>query len=464
MNLAGSPHAAVSPPMPSRVSDLLARGPGLPKQGSSNPVSSAETSNTTRATSDRLLEWSVALVVVLLPVTWPLSMVGVAEVDGTPRTLTFFPLDLALAAVIVLGVPRLIRTLRRGDVPLPCLLLQVLTVLITVSAVVNPTPSGFQVAFRMTAIVIVVLAMAELGPRLLSGPVVYACLAAGLEQSILAVGQVIAGHGLGFTLLGLGETESPPLIPFGGVPSARGTFFHPYVLAGFAAVMCTVILARVRFYRRRFWQSWFCTAAVAVPLGLTFSRMSLLTVAMFSITLLIVRRERARNAACLAAVLLGVLSAAISTADGWIARGQQTVQAGTAERLTSGRLILLRQAQEIIERSPLFGVGPDNYLKAVGAQNPEFEKVLHVHNVPLLVAAENGLVAGLVLIGLIISLAVFAFRSGAVARCIFCGLLPFLLLDHFAYSRVQGLVLFGIWMGAVIGVGRIEQSSSAHLP
>lgn len=447
-----------------RIRSLLPHGMRRDRQAASAQGECLrEPSTSSLLNPDRRLEWAVALVIVLMPVTLPFNLVGMESIDGRPLILTFFPVDLGLVTIVVLGVPKCVGRIRAGSLPLPCVLLQTIALLIFTAALVNPTPAGFQVAFRMSAVVIVVLAMADVGPRLLSGPILYACLAVALEQSLLAVGQVIAGHGLGLSALGLGDLESVPLIPFGGVPSARGTFLHPYVLAGFTAVMCTILLARTLLYHKRFWTFWALTAATAVPLGLTFSRMSVLALGLFSIVLVAARCGRCRRAGCLAALLLGVLTPAISAADGWIARGQQSVQASDAETLTSGRLILLRQAWQLIESSPLLGVGPDNYLSVVGGKNPDLERILHVHNVPLLVAAENGILAGLLLTALLVSLAIAALRSGAAARWIFCALLPFLLLDHFAYSRVQGLVLFGLWIGAVLGVGRIEKSASSSL-
>lgn len=334
------------------------------------------------------------------------------------------------------------------------------------ATLVHPSVSGFELTVRLGACVIVVLVMAELGHALLRGPVLWALLVVGLEQSILATGQVLAGRALGLTLLGLGEAQSFPLILFAGLPSARGTFFHPYILAGFAVIASTIIFARTVLLDKQRRSMYVATCAVGAPIGLTYSRMSvlaLLGVAAFALAA--PRVDRRRHAQGVSALLLGALVPALVTLDGWVARGQQSLgeggvgEGGAADKFSSGRLTFLEQAGGLIRDEPFFGVGPTSYVDVLGRVDPSLDLVFHVHVVPVLIAAESGILAGVVFVLLMVGLAVQAWRTGAVARALFCAPLPFLLLDHFLYSTTQGLVLLAVWIGCLSGLSRAEPAA-----
>lgn len=408
----------------------------------------------------RAAEWSVAALILFIPVTLAVSaQVGSSRLGAAPLIVSIFPVDIGLLAVAVSGLPVLIGRVRRRQVPGPCCFLALLTALTLIATIVHPTPDGFQLSARLGACIIVVLVLSDLGHGLLRGPVLWALVAVGLEQSILATGQVLAGQALGLTLLGFGESQSYPLIPFGGLPSARGTFFHPYVLAGFAVIVSTIVFARTVLLHQQRRLMYAATCAIAVPIGLTYSRMSVLALlGVMSFALFVPRGRRRRNAVGLSALLLGVMLPAVVTADGWIARGQQSLgdggagAGGAVDRFSSGRLTFAKQAGGLIADEPLFGVGPTTYVDVLGRVDPSLDLVFHVHVVPALIAAESGILAGVVFLLLLVNLALGAWRAGGVARALFCAPLAFLVLDHFLYSSTQGVVLLAIWIGYVSGL------------
>ena len=72
-----------------------------------------------------------------------------------------------------------------------------------------------------------------------------------------------------------------------------------------------------------------------------------------------------------------------------------------------------------------------------------------VHNVPLLAAAEGGVVAGALTLLLYAVLGWRAWRTGPLAFTVFALYVPITMLDHFAYSFPQGLAMTAVWIGVL---------------
>src|SRR5207244_3119859 len=69
-----------------------------------------------------------------------------------------------------------------------------------------------------------------------------------------------------------------------------------------------------------------------------------------------------------------------------------------------------REAELLIEEHPWLGVGPGNFPVATGLDNRLPEEIDHAHDVLLTVAAEVGIPAVLMLIGLTLALALLSRR------------------------------------------------------
>ena len=71
--------------------------------------------------------------------------------------------------------------------------------------------------------------------------------------------------------------------------------------------------------------------------------------------------------------------------------------------------------------------------------------------ISLLAAAEGGVWTGLAMVVLLGVVGWRALRTDEVALAVYVALLPFLLLDHFAYSLPQGMVILAVWLGFLDG-------------
>jgi O-antigen ligase len=110
----------------------------------------------------------------------------------------------------------------------------------------------------------------------------------------------------------------------------------------------------------------------------------------------------------------------------------------------------------LITHHPVLGVGPGRYILALAQQaKVETDRTVGVfkpvHNLPLLAAAEGGILAGLAMVAFLLVLGWRALRTGLPTLAVYLALLPFLMLDHFAYTLPQGLVVLGFWVGFLDG-------------
>lgn len=344
-----------------------------------------------------------------------------------------FPTDIAAAAVCIVAV-------RQWRLPRLAMLAGVVGVLLMGAFVFNPSLSGMLMLLRWAGIVAVV-ALAD--RRLIVG-----CVGAwAVFEALLALAQKVNGGPLGLPSL-LENRFS--FSSFGGSVAPPGSLVHPYLLAGLAFIGGTVLAVAAR---ERRWLLWPAAVAIA-PVGFTYSRTSLIAIALVAACFL-----AARFPAAALAVVLGAGLPALAWNDGWVTRARTSVESEARQGLGTGRGALIEQSLDLIREKPLTGVGPGLYVESLGERGvdktPSGGVYKPVHNVPLLVAAEGGILAGMAMLTLIGSAGWIAFRRGPLGWALFGAFAPFLLLDHFAYTFPQGNVMLGLWLAAIVTTGRV---------
>lgn len=363
----------------------------------------------------------VVLVIVLLPL-------------GGRSSAGYLPVDLPLVALCGLSV---IGLFGRG-VPRPTpgwALFAGVWCLLAVAQFAHPTPNGAAILVRLCGVAALGHAMARPASLRATGMVAAAIVAAAGVEAVVAVAQVVSGAPLGLRFAG---ERQRPFYLVGASPAPRGTFSHPYVLAAFCVVAATVaVVASVEKPRRQLWLAGGCLAGV--PIGLTFSRMALAGMVAVAVVCATAggrwRRSLARGVLVVAA---GAAAAAgLFGAEGWLARAHTTASRDL-DTLSSARVTITRNAVEEIETSPVVGAGPGRVAS---------DRRQQAHNVPLAVAVEGGVAAGVAAGGLLVAVGVIAIRRGPLNTAVFVAYLPFVLLDHFPYDTGQGLALTGIWVG-----------------
>jgi len=121
--------------------------------------------------------------------------------------------------------------------------------------------------------------------------------------------------------------------------------------------------------------------------------------------------------------------------------------------VSSGRGALLHQARELLQGHLLTGVGPGRYVMAL-SQQPRLvalssQSPRPVHVTPFLLVVEAGLLVVPALVLLAVAIGRACRRGGVAAVAVALAMLPFLALDHLAWSYPQGLILTGVWLGVL---------------
>jgi hypothetical protein len=70
------------------------------------------------------------------------------------------------------------------------------------------------------------------------------------------------------------------------------------------------------------------------------------------------------------------------------------------------------------------------------------------HNVPIAIAVEAGVPAGLVALALLVALGRRALRQGTATLLAYGVLIPYLVIDNWPYTTGAGLIMLGLWASA----------------
>jgi hypothetical protein len=275
--------------------------------------------------------------------------------------------------------------------------------------------------------------------------VVGAFAAVTAAQVVVALAERAASGPVGLDLLG-----EPDAVEIGGRFASTGLTVHPYVLAAWCTLGGGVLLAAVARSERA---PAGLKVAATVPflgLGLTMSRAGALGMLAVLICFGVAALRRPRLRLVVAGAVLAMVVGMGLNLSGWANRASDSTSADT---LSSNRGQLFRQAWGLFEDSPVAGVGPGRYVEAL-VDRPDLVELADqsprpVHMVPYLLLVEGGIVVVPALLFLAWAILSQSLRAGAVGVGVTAGVLPFLLLDHLNWSYPQGLLLTGLWLGAL---------------
>ncbi len=388
---------------------------------------------------------ALAVVLVLSATTITLAVVDSRPGRDFQLHTILLASDLSLLALVVVsagGVGQAVRAWRSHACALAALGVGIAMV---PAALLNPVDRGAAALLRLAAAVAVGLGVASArgdGRRLVTG----ALAAVTLAHVAVAWAQRAAGG-----LIGLGALGEARATSIGGRYASSGLTVHPYVLAAWCAVAGTSLLVLAR--RRGFPARLAAVAGVTAfaGTGLTMSRAGA-AAAVLALAALAVstRRPSGRSGRVpVAAAAVALVLGALVNLPGWLSRAGQG--SGSVEAVSSGRGALVRQAWGLLGDHLLTGVGPGRYVLAL-IERPELVELSSqtprpVHVTPLLLVVEGGLLVVPALMLLALAIGRACRRGGAGAVAVTLAMLPFLALDHLAWSYPQGLVLTGVWLG-----------------
>lgn len=234
----------------------------------------------------------------------------------------------------------------------------------------------------------------------------------------------------------------------GTIAVGRGMLWHQFSLALLLLFAVTVAVATSpRSGRLR--TAWLVAIGIAsAGIAVTMSRtviVGLVVVGALYVWGIFV--DRRTYGPALAAMALPFLGMAGVVSDGWILRAGNS-SSGSVNARSSGRLQMTVAALEIIRAHPLVGLGPSGYRAEITRLNPDWPVWAQapVHNVPLLAAAELGILAG---VGYVVGLVAFGWRSlrtSPAAAAVFTSVAVFMMFERRTYHIPMAVAIVALWL------------------
>lgn len=221
-----------------------------------------------------------------------------------------------------------------------------------------------------------------------------------------------------------------------------GTFPHPNLAAAYLAFSLIILFGTGGARRKLSPTKITLLAAAILAVGLTFSKSA---VAVLLLGL-------ASTVKSLRSLIILLIPAALV---GFFIIGQisQDQIASVAERL-----LLSQAALDIALASPAFGVGANNFILELARLDlvslSQIRLLQPVHNVFLLILAENG-IFGLMLFTALL-LVVARHLMGRTKTVVFVGLLFYLSVDHFLWTLHQGQLIFWLILSYIVSSSRTK--------
>lgn len=306
----------------------------------------------------------------------------------------------------------------------------ILGILVVGSAIWGENPErSFWVMVRLVEIGGVMVVMKSLMRR----EMVMKILAGmGAVQGSLAGLQFLNQGSLGLGKLGESPFDSsmPGVgkgVLFGEkVVRSMGTFPHANVLGGVLAVIFVLVLLK----KKRGKWDWVILGFLGIGILASWSRGAILGVILGGGWVLWNKKEELGRWMKMGILGVGGLAGLMFLARMWMG-------GGVGERWEG-----MKVAWEVLKGNPLLGVGLGNFTQGMEVSGLEIWEVQPVHNVAVLWGVEMGLLAGILLVGI---LGWWVMRRLRWARmrvgAVFLVMLPGFLFDHFWWDVPQGLFL-----------------------
>jgi len=420
---------------------------------------------------ERILKYGLPLFCFLLP--WQTRLIfSKALIEGQNfefGVMSLYATEVLLVLIFLFSRRRQFKT--KNELPVQFGALIVVPVLVSIIWALNQNLAVAQflhVGFALLLFVMLLDKRVDL-KLVLMGFVGGLCLQLGIGYA-----QVISGQSPASTLLGMAVHDANRLgeavttFPFGDrTLRAHGGFSHPNIFGGYLAV---AIVAVIGFWRRSKYEDvrallFLFIGLLSIGLFLTFSQAAwfglILAFVVGAIVTLMHKTELAKKFVIPVAFL--VIASAFSY---MLFTGLSAQQIDTSTELEKRSMTdRVEEYQEFFTvmdtpREWLFGQGVGNYTLAVAHDFPDRQwwQYRPIHNVPLIVVGEIGLV-GLVIVLVWsstidkINFARFPDRDAVTAFMMGNVLLFILFFDHYLWTSWAGLALVALVMALTVRMG-----------
>lgn len=394
----------------------------------------------TQSTKRRLNRIAVAVAVAMLP-AWSLSFAESAR--GVVLTMITVVAVLVVLATAIDG--EALAGLRTR--PATVILYAVLAVGAIIAFVFNASGAGAILAFSIVAPIGIVLSVSRYSISELRSYVALPLLVTTAIQAVVVAVQTATESAVGYSLLHPGGTL---LVTNDTIVRPQGMFDHVYEPAAVALITIGIGLALLPESGRLRTGFLVGVGAAATTIALTHSRSALLGLLLVLLIAAIAafRGDRGLRAG-LVVVAAAFVIPALLTASAWQVRFDESATSDLDDA-SLGRVTLARQAITMAGDHPIVGVGPNRYMAVLEAKYTVDETYPYVvHNEPLMLAAELGIPAAVVVTLLLVWAGAQAVRAGYRPLLLYAAPLAFVVFDVLLYNKPVGLLLFAVWAGVM---------------
>ena len=368
--------------------------------------------------------------------------------DGVHST-RLGPVDALFVLILLLSVPLIISRSTYLRQPAGQFGAAISVVILATWLLMYPTLEGTMMLLRIAGVFATVISIRAMNRSNLLLGVVWSLALGASFQALAALAQTII-FDTGFTVPATLLTEGR------GWTAGRGTFAGSYTLAAYLILAISValsfgiakkplnrIFADVTLSRPLRIAMWTSVVLSSSAIATTFGRTALLAIvlvgATYGVGWFMYRRNIMGMSA--AATLLPLTVTGLFLKSGWLVRASQSAKLDFTTRDA-----LAARAIEMIRSSPLTGIGPVQYGPHLTRMGLSVLDPHVVHNLPLLVSAEFGVIVGAAFTLWIGFLGLRAFKLSVFAAAIFVSILPFFMLDNLHYVYGNGMAMFAIWL------------------
>ncbi|MDP2692998.1 MAG: O-antigen ligase family protein [bacterium] len=278
---------------------------------------------------------------------------------------------------------------------------------------------------------------------------------------MLGFWQFVNQRTFGFKLLGLVKhpvyeagTSIVNAGDFGRWIRAYGAFSHPNVLGGYLIIslILTILLLSTSKNKRLITMFRVFILFDAVGIFLTFSKSAWLSLLLTLFVVYIFATSGDHKKILKAITPIAVIGLLLLVLYRPLVATRVFQKTSNEIESTTDRMQGYSESLDIIQNNALLGVGISNYTFAVRNidKNRNIWEYQPVHNVPLLILAEIGIIGLLLLFGVFLFYIKFFGKNTSVNTLFWLfPLTPFLLFDHFFWSSYIGILLFGAFVALV---------------
>jgi len=237
---------------------------------------------------------------------------------------------------------------------------------------------------------------------------------------------------------------------------AYGTLPHPNMLGGIALI--TILGPASIFLEKRNYPALILFSLGVILIALTFSRSAWLgLVAFLAILILKSKHFNRRGLFLLIAASVVTIALALYPLRDLMFTRISNAPVATEQLSIFGRSWLTQQAVTIFQQYPLTGVGIGSFVINLSTYAIEGASIEPVHNIFLLAGSELGIVGGLLMFGLCISIVLNILKAqtpkAILASATITGLGVISLFDHYLWTVAPGRIMLGLalglWMGQI---------------